>query len=252
MESALFRDFFGNFFHARWKILFSCGGEHARCVWNEHRKTRNSEKLKFLFWVEGSIGGCGRVWGSCKVGYARWVMWGGLCEVDHVRWITRWVTRGGSREVGYAMGHTRWVTRGGLREVGYARWITRGTSHLVKCFTPWYYYLQTNHVQNALAAFNVIFTYCSAKIQSWKKLGRLIECLRVKTTQRSGGNICPLWVRCKWGIKKVKTLHPYKALVLVYWVYKLQKAATAVSRGWLILCVIQWYRQRMWQNASVL
>ena len=146
MESALFRDFFGNFFHVRWKILFSHGGEHTRCVWNEHRKTRNSEKLKFLFWVEGSIGGYGRVWGSHEVGHTRWVTWGGLCEVDHARWVmrggshevgyVRWITWGGLHEVGYA----RWVMRGGLREVDYARWITRDTSHLVKCFTPWYYY----------------------------------------------------------------------------------------------------------------
>ena len=137
MESAFFCDFFGNFFHARWKILFSCRGEHARCVWNEHRKTQNSKKLKFLFWVEGSIGGCG--------GHTRWVTWGGLYEVDHARWVT-W---GGSHKVGYArwitwgglceVGHARWVMQGGLCEVVYARWIMWGTSHLMKCFTPWYF-----------------------------------------------------------------------------------------------------------------
>ena len=41
-------------------------------------------------------------------------MWGGLREVDHVRWIMQ----GGLCKVGYA----RWITRGGLREVDYARY----------------------------------------------------------------------------------------------------------------------------------
>ena len=109
MESALFCDFFGNFFHARWKILFSCGGEHARCVWNEHWKTRNSEKLKSSF-----LGG-GEHW---------------------------WVWQG----VG--------VTWGGLHEVGFARWITRGTSHLVKCFTPWYFYIKYQTCANCSWLFN--------------------------------------------------------------------------------------------------
>ena len=131
MELALFRDFFGNF-STRGEKYYFCMGEHTRCVWKEHRKTRNSEKLKFLFWVEGSISGCGRVWGSCKVGYVRRITRGGLCEVDHVRWVT-W---GGSCKVGYArwitwgglckVGHARWVMWGGLCKVVYVRWVTQG------------------------------------------------------------------------------------------------------------------------------
>ena len=36
------------------------------------------------------------------MGYARWVMQGGLCEVDHTWWgYARWVMQGGSCEVGY-------------------------------------------------------------------------------------------------------------------------------------------------------
>ena len=37
------------------------------------------EKLKFPFWVEGSIGGCGRVWG-CGLDHGVRV-WG--CGLDH-------------------------------------------------------------------------------------------------------------------------------------------------------------------------
>ena len=142
MESALFRDFFGNFSTQGEKYYFCVDGSMQGVFEMNIRKTQNSEKLKFLFWVEGSIWwvwqGVGVTWGgSCKVGYARWIMWGGLHEVDHARWVTR----GGSHEVGYV----RWVTWGGLCEVGYARWITRGTSHLVKCFTPWYFIILKLH-----------------------------------------------------------------------------------------------------------
>ena len=74
-------------------------------------------RKNFLFWVEGSVGGCGRVWGSCKVGYTRWVS----CEVSYVRWVSCEVglMQGGLCEVGLTQGESqvRWVTRGGLREV---------------------------------------------------------------------------------------------------------------------------------------
>ena len=102
---------------------------------NIRKKTQNSEKLKFLFWVEGTLGRWGEV---CKVRYARWGMWGGVCEVGYLGWAMRgglhevsymkWVMQDGSCEVG----HMRWDMWGGSLEVSYA-------SHLVKFFTPWYF-----------------------------------------------------------------------------------------------------------------
>ena len=149
----LFRVTFLGIFSTRGeKYYFTRGEIYARWDWNEHRKTRNSEKLKFLFWVEGSIGGCGRVWGSRKVGYVRWIS----CEVGYARWVScevvsrKVLTRGGSHtrwvshKVGLMRGgsHVRWVTRGGSHEVGvrwvscevgwsHVRWVTRGELHEV-------------------------------------------------------------------------------------------------------------------------
>ena len=54
-------------------------------------------------------GECWWVWQGVRVTQ------GGLCEVDHVRWVTQ----GGSHEVGYA----RRIMRGGLREVDHTRWV---------------------------------------------------------------------------------------------------------------------------------
>ena len=71
MESVFFRDFFWEFFPREVKnIIFTWRGAREVCL---KRTSENSElgKTQILFWVEGSIGGCGRVWGSHKVGYAR-------------------------------------------------------------------------------------------------------------------------------------------------------------------------------------
>ena len=66
MELGLFPDFFGNFstrgeryYFCVLKVRFT-RGETAT---NEYQKTQNSEKLKFLVWVEGTFGA-----------------WGGVCE----------------------------------------------------------------------------------------------------------------------------------------------------------------------------
>ena len=94
---------FGEFFHARWNILFSRGGEYARWDWTQRLKwtLENSELGK----TQISFLGGGDLW---------WVGWGMWCEVGY----TRWGMRGGLRKVG-------------LGEVGYA-------SHLVRFFTLWY------------------------------------------------------------------------------------------------------------------
>ena len=78
-----------------------------------------------------TFGGCGEV---CKVGYARWGMWGGICKVrftwgeTYVRWDLH--------EVSFMRGeiYMRWD----LHKVRYARW-DLCESPAVKFFTPWYF-----------------------------------------------------------------------------------------------------------------
>ena len=93
MESGLFRDLFGNFSTQGERCYFCMEGSMRGQIETKNQKTWNSEKLKFLFWVEGTFGGCR---GVCKLRYARWGIWGGVCEVRYARWD--------------------------LCEVGYARW----------------------------------------------------------------------------------------------------------------------------------
>ena len=86
------------------------------------------EKYYFHFRVEGSSQGVF----ATNIGKLR--------TRKNSNFIFGW--RGALVGVGYTreVGYTRWITWGRLCEVGYARWITRGTSHLVKCFTPWYFF----------------------------------------------------------------------------------------------------------------
>ena len=96
---------FGEFFHVRWKILFSHGGEHTRWDWNEwgEKSLENSGKTQISFLGGGDLWWVGwGMWGEvCKVGYARWGLGGGDL------WWVGWGMRG---EI-----HARWD----LREVGY-------------------------------------------------------------------------------------------------------------------------------------
>ena len=130
--SWLFWEYYFCMEHARWDWT------HARWDWNEHQKTRNLEKLKFLFWVEGTFGD--DIW---------WLIRGTLLMESRLlhdffgNFSTILFSREGE--------HTRWDVNGrslvslnarwdGVCEVGYARWDTPGTRHLVKFFTPWYFY----------------------------------------------------------------------------------------------------------------
>ena len=79
MESGLFVTLLGIFSTRGERYYFHVeGSTWGEIEMNIGKKTRNSEKLKFLFWVEGTFGGWGEVW---EVGYVRWVTRGKLREV---------------------------------------------------------------------------------------------------------------------------------------------------------------------------
>ena len=90
------------------KYYFRLEGS-SRGVFETNIGKLGTQKIQFFFWVEGSIGECGRVWGSCEVGYVRrgqdvGVTRGGLPKVDH----TRCITQGGSHQRGLCkVDHTR-------------------------------------------------------------------------------------------------------------------------------------------------
>ena len=119
---------FWEFFHARWKILFLCGGEHVRWKQDEncHARWEWSCKVTFVWWreqldmragkvdarwelphevrivmqgdfcmVEGTTG-CEGMWGGCDM----IATWG---ENGHVRWLLH----GGGDN--WMWGHVRWM-----------------------------------------------------------------------------------------------------------------------------------------------
>ena len=70
MESGLFQDHFGNVFHARWKILFSYGGEHVRWDWT-HMRWDWATKQTYQQGECGQDGGLGSGGQSGEVGWGR-------------------------------------------------------------------------------------------------------------------------------------------------------------------------------------
>ena len=65
METGLLHDFFGNFLHMKWKILFSHGGEHVRWDWTH---TRWDWTLKWALKQTSQPGGSVGQMGSWGVG----------------------------------------------------------------------------------------------------------------------------------------------------------------------------------------
>ena len=113
----MFRDFLGNFY----MILFSRMWGEIEPTWGEIEmnigKLRTQKNSKFFFqWRGPLVGG---------VGYARWGMRGGVCEVRYTRWDTRGeiYMRQDLHQVRFTWGeiYMRWA----LREVGYAKWDLR-------------------------------------------------------------------------------------------------------------------------------
>ena len=139
MESALFLDFFGNFYMVLFSAYAWWDWTHVRWDWNKHRKTQNSEKLEISFF--GWRGTLVRWGGVCEVRYARWGMQDGVCKVGYARWGMQ----GGIHEVRFMQGeiYTRWDLHeerfmwGGICQVRFMRGEIYA-SHLLKIFTPWY------------------------------------------------------------------------------------------------------------------
>ena len=77
------------------------------------RTSENSKlgKTQIFFWVEGSVGGCSRVWGS-RLDH------GAGCGVQNRSWgqgVGVWNRSWGQ---GVGVGDMRWVMRGGSHKVG--------------------------------------------------------------------------------------------------------------------------------------